>query len=153
MLVERFLFKESKIVYYHFSIKLKDNKYESVCCELPGCRVIATDYDTIKKDSFSCLDSYLRDPQNTVELPCQFPQLLRGNIQRIRVDDKIVFSLLLRHIRNKYQYTQQEMAKKLKCKNLKNYQRLEKNTDPKLSTIQEIVKVFPDFPVQLLFYK
>ena len=100
------------------------------------------------------LHQYLSSSRKTSDflvLPCERPDLLTGNIQRIKVDNSLAFGIILKYTRVKNNYTQQHLAEKLGYKNMWGYQRLEKDNDVTIKTIYKILKVLPDLPIELLF--
>lgn len=55
--------------------------------------------------------------------------------------------MLLRKYREEHHYTQKEVAEKLGMKNIFSYQRLERRSNPSLSTLNKLKQVFPDLSV------
>ena len=69
------------------------------------------------------------------------------NIKKIPVDPSIAFAIMMRHLRFKNKLTEKQIASRLGMKDIFSYQRLEKSSNPRLSTLVKIKKEFPDFNV------
>ncbi|HON80084.1 MAG TPA: helix-turn-helix transcriptional regulator [Spirochaetota bacterium] len=95
------------------------------------------------------LNLYLDEPS---ESNCVFPLpdekiKKKKNIVEIPVDPEIAFAVLLRHLRNKHNLSQNQAAKLLGMKNVYSYQRLEKRANPNLKMIHRIKEVFPELRI------
>lgn len=69
------------------------------------------------------------------------------------MDPQIALSVVLRNYREQRHYTQYEVAEKLGMKNLYSYQRLERRSNPSLSTLRKLKRVFPDLSVDYVLQK
>lgn len=134
-------------MYYHFNVHEEDNGYWAECVELPGCMTQADSVEELKKNAAEALNLYLDEPEDSsVVFP--FPQEReQSDFLRVPVDPTIALSILLRKYREEYHYTQKEVAEKLGMKNIFSYQRLERRSNPSLSTLNKLKHVFPDLSV------
>ena len=138
---------------YHFRIYKEKTGYWAECIELEGCHTRADTPDELMENMREALNLYLDEPsKSNIVHPLPGDTRPEKNIAAIPVDPRTAFAVLLRHYRKKHNISQAGMAEKLNMKNVYSYQRLEKRTDPKLSTITKIKEVFPDFPVESLFH-
>ena len=62
----------------------------------------------------------------------------------VEVEPSVAFSMMLRQLRIKRGMTQKQAAHQLGMKNLYSYQRLERRSNPSLSTMKKIKAAFPD---------
>lgn len=69
----------------------------------------------------------------------------------VAVDPEVALAVLLRFYRTNSQLTQKQAATLLGMKSVYSYQRLEKKSNPSLSLITKLLKVFPNFPLDYLF--
>lgn len=134
-------------MYYHFRVHEEDNGYWAECVELPGCTTQADSTEELVVNAIEALNLYLDEPEGS-SLTFPLPQNLKNaNILSVPVDPQIALSILLRKYREEYHYTQKEVAKKLGMKNTYSYQRLERRSNPNLSTLKKLKHVFPDLSV------
>jgi len=75
---------------------------------------------------------------------------LSKNIAAVPVEPAIALSVMIRHYRKKNNLTQADMMKILNLKNIYSYQRLEKMTAPKLSTLVKIKEVIPELSIDYI---
>lgn len=85
--------------------------------------------------------------------PAPKSQPKKKNIIQVSVSPNVAFAYNLRKQRILNNLTQKQVTAKLGFKNLYSYQRLEnpKTTNPALSTIFKIKKIFPEFKVDEVF--
>ena len=97
------------------------------------------------------LNLYLEEPLDSATADALPDEKLKGkNIIEVSVEPSVALSVLVRHYRKVNNLTQEEMMKILKMKNIYSYQRLEKKTDPKLSTLARLKEVFPELSVDYI---
>ena len=140
-------------MFYHFKIHKEEDGLWAECVELEGCVTQGDTMEELIDNMNEVLNLYLDEPINS-DADFSLPRKeVRGkNTVRIPVDPKIAFSLLLRHYRKKNNLTQTQLAKLLDMKNIFSYQRLEKKTNPKLSTLAKIKKVFPEISIDEILF-
>jgi len=135
---------------YHFRIHEEDSGYWAECVELAGCLTEADSLDELKANAEEALNLYLDEPE-TSSLIFPLPESHAGpNIIDVPVDPGIALSVLLRRYREEHRYTQREVAEKLGMKNTYSYQRLERHSNPSLSTLRKLKDVFPDLSVDYI---
>ena len=132
---------------YHFRVYEENNGYWAECVELPGCRTEADSMEELARNAEEALNLYLEEPEGS-SIAFPLPEKpLAGDIMEVPVDPQIALSVLLRNYRAQRHYTQQEVAQKLGMKNMYSYQRLERRSNPNLSTLRKLKRVFPDLSV------
>lgn len=142
---------EALIMYYHFSIERHDGFFLANCCELPDCEVQEKNIKDLNEKMYDKLFDYLFTKTKRIYLPEQHPELFSGHIQNIKIEDSMAFGVLLRYTREKNNLSVQSTAEKLGYECVWEYQKLEHKSDPSLSLIKKIIRVFPDFPINYLF--
>ena len=94
------------------------------------------------------LNLYLDEPAvSDITDPIPDRNIKGKNIVEVPVDPQIAFALKIRHLRIKNILTQKQVLEMLGMKNIFSYQRLEKNSNPRLTILAKIKKVFPEFSV------
>lgn len=137
---------------YHFRIHKENNGYWAEGVELTGCFTQADSIEELRINMSEALNLYLDEhAESHIVHPLPDNNVRGRNIEAVQVQPAIAFAVLLRHYRKENKISQTQMARKLNMNNVYSYQRLEKKTDPKLSTITKVKEVFPDFPVECLF--
>jgi predicted RNase H-like HicB family nuclease/DNA-binding XRE family transcriptional regulator len=135
---------------YHFRVHREDNGYWAECIELAGCVTDADSLDELKANAEEALNLYL-DEQETSSVIFPLPESHTGpDIIDVPVDPGIALSVVLRRYREEHRYTQSEVAEKLGMKNMYSYQRLERHSNPSLSTLRKLKDVFPDLSVDYI---
>lgn len=134
---------------YHFKVHKEKNGFWAECIELQGCQTQGESLDELKKNMKEVLELYLDEPYSSnakLSLP---DKTLKGrNIIEVAIDPPIAFITVLRYYRQLKSLTQSDVAKLLNKKSIFSYQRLESSKiDPKLSTLSEIKKVFPEISI------
>jgi len=138
-------------MYYHFKVHKDSDAIWAECIELNGCSTQGENEEHLKMMMKEALNLYLDEPVES-ELNTPLPdEKIRGkNIVRVPVEPTIAFSLMVKHYRKERNITQKQMTELLEMKNIFSYQRLEKRTDPKLSTIIKVKKIFPEISVDYI---
>lgn len=137
---------------YHFQINKEERGYSAKCLELDGCITEGDTLEELEINMSNVLNLYLDEPQNSSRVFDYPNDNYKGDsIVEVRVLPEVAFGVILKHLRNKHNMTQQEVANKLGFKRIYGYQRYERKSNPKISTVGQILKVFPDFPLELLF--
>jgi DNA-binding XRE family transcriptional regulator len=92
------------------------------------------------------LDLYLEEPPSS-KLVFPPPRAIResANIVAVEVDPRVAFSVQLRQFRLRHHLTQKEAARQLGMRNVFSYQRLERRSNPSLSTLMRVKRLFPEF--------
>ena len=137
---------------YHFKIEKQDASFFAQCYEIPKCTAKAKNFQSLEDEMRKSLSSIFHNSSpGEIPLPELNVDLYRGfSVATVPLDQELVFSLLLRHERLKNNYTQQYMATQMGFKNVCSYQTLEKNANPSLNTVYKILKILPNFPLNLL---
>ena len=68
-----------------------------------------------------------------------------ADVVPVEVDPGVAFAVQLRQCRMRNHLTQKETARQLRMRNLYSYQRLERRSNPSLSTLMRVKRLFPDF--------
>ncbi len=138
---------------YHFKIVKEEKGFFAKCLELRGCMTEADDKQELAYMMEDALIAYLSEPSySKVILPLSDSTIKQTkSVVGVSLDPNFSFSVLLRHYRISHHLTQKEIQYKLRMKNIYSYQRLEKRKKTTLSTIQKIIRVFPDFPKEKIF--
>ncbi len=136
---------------YHFKIHKEKKALWAECIELTGCVTQAESFDELHENMKEALNLYLEEPLDSATADALPDEKLKGkNIIEVSVEPSVALSVLVRHYRKINNLTQEEMMKILKMKNIYSYQRLEKKTDPKLSTLARLKEVFPELSVDYI---
>lgn len=136
---------------YHFKVHSEGNGYWTECIELPGCVTEADSMEELKENAQEALELYLDEPSNSdhvADLPSS--AVVGENIMKVPVSPNIAFPFLLRSFRLSHGMIQRQVAELLGITHLYAYQRLERNCNPRLSTVYEIKNIFPEFPIEQL---
>ncbi|MDY7027837.1 MAG: type II toxin-antitoxin system HicB family antitoxin [Spirochaetota bacterium] len=139
---------------YHFRVHHENNGYWADCVELEGCRSEGDTMEELQQNLQEALNLYLDEPVGSnILFPLPDRSLEdRKDIINIQVDPNIAFALLVRHYRIKNRMTQKEAQEALGLPNRTSYTRLERRGNPRLDTIEKIIKAFPDFPLHECFH-
>jgi len=138
---------------YHFFTHQDDDGVWAECLELSGCVTQADSMDALQDMCGEALNLYLEEPPES-ELVFPLPDESLdgdGSLLKVTVEPGIALALILRRNRNDKKLTQKEVAQLLGMKSLFSYQRLERKSNPTLSMIKKIHKVFPNIQFQSLF--
>lgn len=144
-------------MFYHFKIKKLCGGYMAECLEIPDCETQAEDIETLKQKMKTKLNNYIIHTSgynSIIPLPMEsidYVNMKDCELFNVKVNQDLVFSLLLKNTRLKNHKTQREMAKILNYNHVSGYNRLEKYANPTLSTLYKILEILPDFPLYLLF--
>jgi antitoxin HicB len=138
---------------YHFKVHHNSDGLWAECIELEGCRSEGDTMEELQQNLHEALNLYLDEPAGSNMLfPFPDPALEnRDEVISIQVDSNIAFALLVRQYRVKHRMTQKEAQEALGLPNRTSYTRLEKKGNPRLDTIEKIIKAFPDFPLHECF--
>lgn len=135
---------------YHFKIHKEGAGFWAECLELPGCLTQADTMEELHENMQEALNLYIEEPENSKQLanlPDESISPAR-NIVEVPLDPLIACAFMVRHSRLQRGLTQKQAARKLGFDNVFSYQRLEsKRCNPRLDTLLEIKKVFPEFSV------
>ena len=138
---------------YHFEVHEESDGLWANCIELEGCRSQGDTWEELVENLREALNLYLDEPAGSNMLfPLPDPSLdNRHGVISIEVDSNIAFAMLVRNYRISHRMTQKEAQEALGLPNRNSYARLEKRGNPRLDTIDKIVKTFPDFPLHQCF--
>ncbi len=138
---------------YHFQVHEDTDGLWAECVELEGCRSQGDTFEELKENLSEALNLYLDEPAGSNMLFPLPDAALDGKqeIVPIEVDPTIAFAMLVRHYRITHRMTQKEAQEALGLPNRTSYARLEKKGNPRLDTIEKVVKAFPDFPLHQCF--
>ena len=133
---------------YHFKIHKERGGYWAECLELSGCSTQAESLEELAASAREALNLYLEEPENS-SVSFALPQRRHrdADLLEVPVDPQLALSVLLRSFRARHNYTQKEIAAKLGMRNVYSYQRLERRSNPSLSTLQKLKEVFPDLSI------
>ena len=138
-------------MHYHFKIHKNSDGLWAECVELDGCQTEANTIKELNSNMFEVLNLYLDEPANSAILfPFPKKNVKLKNIVKVPVEPRIAFAITLRNYRKSSDLTQSEMAKRLGMKNIYSYQRLERKSNPSLSTLKKLKNVFPDLSVDYI---
>jgi len=138
-------------MYYHFKIHKDADAIWAECIELSGCSTQGENEKHLKEMMKEALNLYLDEPADSaIDLPLPDDKIKGKNIVRVPVEPSIAFSLIVKHYRKEKHLSQKQMTELLEMKNIFSYQRLEKKTDPKLSTIMKVKKILPEISVDYI---
>jgi len=140
---------------YHFKIHKDDDGLWAECLELKGCATQGDTMEELKENMEEALNLYLEEPlDSAAEDPLPDDKMKESkSVVAVPVQPAIALSVMLRHYRTKNKLTQAEMMKILNMKNIYSYQRLEKKTDPKLSTIAKIKEAIPELSIDYILQR
>jgi predicted RNase H-like HicB family nuclease/DNA-binding XRE family transcriptional regulator len=129
---------------YHFRIHEEDG-FWAECVELDGCVTQGQDRAELEKNMHEALNLYLEEPgSSTVVFPAPASETCGNDVVAVEVDPSTAFSFQLRQLRLRHNMTQKEAAERLGMRNLYSYQRLERRSNPSLSTIKKVKNLFPE---------
>jgi predicted RNase H-like HicB family nuclease/DNA-binding XRE family transcriptional regulator len=115
------------------------------CIELEGCVTQGASRRELARNMQEALNLYLEEPENSTTI---FPLPAAGPYHKevvpVEVEPAIAFSMQLRRLRVLSRLTQKEAARRLGMRSLYSYQRLERRSNPSLSTIKKVKTLFPD---------
>jgi antitoxin HicB len=136
---------------YHFKIHKDSDALWAECVELPGCHTQADTEEELYKYMKEALDLYLDESEDSERLAPLPSEKAKGRgIVDVSVDSRIAFGLYMKHLRNKHQFTQKQVADMLGMKNIFSYQRLERKANPSLSLLEKIKSIYPEFRIDEL---
>ena len=135
---------------YHFKIYEEENGYWGECLEIDSCHSQGNTLPELRKMLKEALDLTLNEPAGSnMVFPMPDPQYDSvKDVLIIPVDNNIAFALLVRQNRISKQMTQAEAQKAMGLPNRTSYTRLESKGNPTFSTIEKLLKAFPDFPLE-----
>jgi len=138
---------------YHFSIHIDSDGLWAQCIELPECKTQGDSWEVLKAACYEALHVFLEEPaESRVVFPLPDESLDGApDTLSVAVDPEVALAVLLRFYRTNSHLTQKQAATLLGMKNVYSYQRLEKKSNPTLSLITKLPKVFPNFPLDYLF--
>ncbi|MEA1911345.1 MAG: type II toxin-antitoxin system HicB family antitoxin [Spirochaetota bacterium] len=134
---------------YHFRIHEEENGYWGQCLEIDSCHSQGDTIPILKKMLEEALDLTLDEPAGSnmiFPMPDSKYNSIRDVIT-IPVDNKIAFALLVRQNRISKRMTQKEAQEAMGLPSRTSYTRLESKGNPTFSTIEKLLKAFPDFPL------
>lgn len=137
---------------YHFKTHKEADSYWAQGIELKGCFTQGRTKQELNTNMQEALNFYLSEPEDSKVIFPRPKKKVRGkNIVAIEVEPKVAMDMLVRTMRLSHKLTQQKAATELGM-HLYAFQRLEspKSANPRWTTLQKLLKVFPDFPVKLL---
>lgn len=70
---------------------------------------------------------------------------------KVVVEPEIALAVLLRFYRSHAKMTQKQVSELLGMKNVYSYQRLEKKSNPTLTLLKKIRRIFPDIKLDYIF--
>jgi predicted RNase H-like HicB family nuclease/DNA-binding XRE family transcriptional regulator len=130
---------------YHFKIHNGKRPWAE-CLELEGCVTQGKNRDDLERNMKEALNLYLEEPQSsTAMFPSPLSMHGESDIFSVEVEPSVAFSMQLRQLRLQSRLTQKEAARRLGMRSLYSYQRLERRSNPSLSTIKKIKGLFPEF--------
>jgi predicted RNase H-like HicB family nuclease/DNA-binding XRE family transcriptional regulator len=138
---------------YHFKIHEEVDGFWAECAELPGCRTQAETHDELAIACGESLNLYLEEPQDS-KLVFPLPDDLLDadpTFLGIEVEPELALAVLLRFHRRNSRLTQKQVAEMLDMKNQYSYQRLGKRSNPTLSLIKKIHRIFPEIDLEEFF--
>jgi predicted RNase H-like HicB family nuclease/DNA-binding XRE family transcriptional regulator len=138
-------------VTYHFRIHRRGRLWAE-CIELEGCVTQGRNRAELQANMREALNRYLEEPASSrVVFPP--PAAIRHsvNVVTVEVDPGVAFAVQLRQFRIRSRLTQKEAARRLHMQNVDSYQRLERRSNPSLSTLMRVKKMFPDFSLDRVF--
>jgi len=138
---------------YHFKTHKEKDGYWAECLELPGCITEGNTIQELNDNMQAALNLYIEEPFESNDIS-QLPDRSikqNSNTVDVAVDPQIAFAFLVRYCRLQKHLTQSQAAKLLGFDNLYSYQRLEsRKCNPSLKTLTKLIKVFPDFSMDLV---
>ena len=137
---------------YHFKVHEDEDGLWAECAELPGCRTQADTRDELPATCEESLNLYLEEPQDPKVVFPLPDDLLDADpsFLGIEVEPELAFAVLLRFHRHISRLTQKQVAEMLGMKNIYSYQRLERRSNPSLSLIKKIHRIFPKINLEKL---
>jgi antitoxin HicB len=136
---------------YHFRVHIERNRLWAECIELEGCVTQGRDRSELDRNMQEALNLYLEEPDNSRTIfPVPSPRSHGRDVVSVEVDPAIAFSMQLRQLRVLSKLTQAQAAHRLGMRSLYSYQRLERRSNPSLSTIRKVKALFPDFSLDAI---
>ena len=142
---------------YRFAVSEEDDGYSAWCPELEGCRTQADSIPGLQQNAAEALDLYLDEaPSSSVLPPLPGAAGSAHNdaadahtaadsdadwFMDVPVTAGRALALQLKHHRAANRLSQAEMATRLGMKNVYSYQRLERNANPRLSTLTRLKRM------------
>jgi len=116
------------------------------CVELEGCVTQGKDRRELERNMREALNLYLEEPDSSKAIfPLPSRMSFGPDVMPVEVDPAVAFSVQLRRLRLRNKLAQAEAARRLGMRSLFSYQRLERLSDPSLSTLRKVKSLFPDF--------
>lgn len=135
---------------YHFRVHRKGGLWAE-CIELEGCVTQGRTRDELQPNMREALNLYLEEPASSkVVFPSPAAVWGGADVVPVEVDPGVAFAVQLRQIRIRNRLTQKEAARQLRMPNIYSYQRLERKSNPSLSTLMRVKKLFPDFSIDMV---
>jgi len=133
-------------VTYHFRIHAEKRRLWAECVELEGCVTQADSRSELDHSMQEALNLYLEEPRSSTTIfPPPSERPYGKNVVSVEVDPAVAFSTQLRQLRVLSRITQKEAAHRLGMRSLYSYQRLERRSNPSLSTMKKVKTLFPKF--------
>jgi predicted RNase H-like HicB family nuclease/DNA-binding XRE family transcriptional regulator len=139
---------------YHFKIHKEENgSYWSEGIELPRCVTHGETLQALKEYLKDVLHLYLDEPQGSnVTFPLPDESIEESDsILSISVDSRIAFPIIMKNFRLQKKLTQEQAQLTIGLANRNSYVRLENTGNPKIDTLDKVVRAFPDFPIDKCF--
>ena len=138
-------------MFYHFKIHNDPDGFWAECIELDGCVTQGDTREELENNMHEALNIYLDEPTDLdSDEPLPDDNLKGKNIVKVPVEPDIAFSVLVRHYRKVKNLSQNDVAEILGMKNIFSYQRLERKTNPRLSTLKKIKEIFPEISIDYI---
>ena len=130
---------------YHFRIHRRGGLWAE-CIELEGCVTQGRNRGELQANMREALNLYLEEPASSrVVFPPPSTIRKSADVVPVEVDPGVAFAVQLRQCRIRNHLTQKETARQLRMRNVYSYQRLERRSNPSLSTLMRVKRLFPDF--------
>ena len=131
---------------YHFRIYAEKHRLWAECIELAGCVTQGRSRSELERNMEEALNLYLEEPESSTKIfPAPSDKSYGRGVIPVEVDPAVAFSMQLRQLRVLSKLTQKEAARRLGMRSLYSYQRLERRSNPSLSTIKKVKALFPGF--------
>ena len=131
-------------VTYHFRIHDEKNRLWAECIELEGCVTQGRSRSELDRNMEEALNLHLEEPESSTTIfPAPSEKSYGQSVVSVKVSPVVAFSMQLRQLRVISKLTQKEAARRLGMRSLYSYQRLERRSNPSLSTIKKVKTLFP----------
>ena len=129
---------------YHFKVHAEESGFWAECLELTGCSTQGDTREQLVTNAEEALNLYLEEAEDSLVVH-PLPRSIQGeDVIEVPVDPQLALSVVLRRLRTEHHFTQKEVADRLGMKSTFSYQRLERRSNPSLSTLKKLKEVFPD---------